>query len=193
VYVVEPAGVTEREPEDETTPTPSIEMVSALVVFHVSSVDCPWLITFGLAANVAVGTAGGGGDGGTTLATFLLHAPSNKRTAVMLANRKLSTALRMVVYSSMKDRFCLTWWLQRDLAMFRPTLSVNRDGRCWWSELNAGDQQRKIQVCGEESPRKDADINGIHLKNHIDGIENRTRLNAAVVSAECALTALRIA
>jgi len=65
----------------------------------------------GLAANVAVGAAdGGGGDGGTTLATFLLHAPSNNKPAIMLANRKLSIALRMVVYSSMKDRFCLTQW-----------------------------------------------------------------------------------
>jgi len=39
VHVVEPVGVIEREPEDGTAPIPLIESLSALLVFHVSSVD----------------------------------------------------------------------------------------------------------------------------------------------------------
>src|SRR5579871_4664495 len=54
-------------------------MSVAFAVCHVSVVVCPCSITAGLAASVAVGVAGGGGEGGVAFAAFLLQ-PENDNT-----------------------------------------------------------------------------------------------------------------
>src|SRR5262249_61103631 len=87
VYVRDVTGVTEREPDDGSTPSPSMVMSVALVVCHVNTVDCPCWILSGVADRVAVG-AGGGGGGGTgwgSLAVFLLLQSAIKDAAVNAA------------------------------------------------------------------------------------------------------------
>src|SRR5277367_6630773 len=82
VYVVESDGLTVCDPLGCTAPTPSMLASVALLVCHVSVVDCPLSIVVGLAEIEAVGAAGGGGGGGGGGATFFLQARS-----IMMAPR----------------------------------------------------------------------------------------------------------
>jgi hypothetical protein len=75
--VVESAGVTCFDPLVFTAPIPSMLTSEAFVVCHVSVVDSPWLIVFGLADSEAVGAVGAGGGGGGGGAAFFAHAPSS--------------------------------------------------------------------------------------------------------------------
>jgi hypothetical protein len=101
-------GVTLREPEAGIVPRPVMVMSVAFCVCQVRVVDWPCWITSGAAAKVAVGVAGGGGDGGVTFATFLLHPARmeaiakraidvNKLILILVINSPLYEWLRWLI------------------------------------------------------------------------------------------------
>jgi len=97
VYVVEADGVTEREPEDGTTPRPSMVMSVALLVFQFKTADWPCWMLLGAADKVAVGAGGGSGGvaGCATFASFLLLHATRRKAAVNIRIRREDLRLTM--------------------------------------------------------------------------------------------------